>query len=109
MRVRKLEYYIKCFCLMNTNLEDARTYAQSCSDDLPCISVTDISKTIKVSFFSSVEKRPDRDELHNELSRRLTGKPISKPKPQNVLLSTRSTPSEVVDWLHSKSFSQRYI
>ncbi|XP_052066250.1 epidermal growth factor receptor kinase substrate 8-like isoform X2 [Mytilus californianus] len=52
-----------------------------------------------------------QDQLHNELSQRLAGKPAvkSKPQNQNVYLSTKSSAKEVVDWLYSKSFSQKCI
>ncbi|XP_076114989.1 epidermal growth factor receptor kinase substrate 8-like isoform X14 [Mytilus galloprovincialis] len=52
-----------------------------------------------------------QDQLHNELSQRLSGKPAVKSKPQNpnVYLSTKSSAKEVVEWLYSKSFSQKCI
>ncbi|XP_063401396.1 uncharacterized protein LOC134685545 isoform X3 [Mytilus trossulus] len=52
-----------------------------------------------------------QDQLHNELSQRLAGKPSVKSKPQNpnVYLSTKSSAKEVVEWLYSKSFSQKCI
>ncbi|XP_071120695.1 epidermal growth factor receptor kinase substrate 8-like isoform X6 [Mytilus edulis] len=52
-----------------------------------------------------------QDQLHNELSQRLSGKPAVKSKPQNpnVYLSTKSSAKEVVEWLYSKSFSQKCV
>ena len=56
-------------------------------------------------------RRAERDELHNELSKKLNGKPVIKTKPQNhnLYLSTKSSTYDVTDWLRSKSFSERCI
>ena len=65
----------------------------------------------QMCFFLSVliGRRAERDELHNELSKKLNGKPVIKTKPQNhnLYLSTKSTSYDVTDWLRSKSFSER--
>jgi hypothetical protein len=54
-------------------------------------------------------RRVERDELQNELSKRLSGKPAIKTKPQNhnLYLSTKSSAYDVTEWLRSKSFSER--
>lgn len=66
--------------------------------------------TLHSYIYFTANKR-QQDQLHNELSQRLAGKPAVKSKPQNpnVYLSTKSSAKEVVEWLYSKSFSQKYV